>query len=234
MIMEDGNEYDETGRGLVILVPMLGRPHRIEPLVASITETVPNADILFLMSNNDPMIKSPTVIRQVNTGHCRAITIHYQPTGDYATKINTGVRNTNHPLIFTAADDLRFHNDWLKAATHQLRPGIGVVGTNDLGSPRVMRGEHATHFLITRAYSQLGTIDSPHMIMCPHYPHEYVDDELVETAKKRGAWAMALDSHVEHLHPNWGKAPMDNLYRQQPNRMRRGRTIYLRRKHLWA
>lgn len=234
VIMTEDHRVDVDGTGLVILVPMLGRPHRIEPLLKSITDTVPKADVLFLLSTNDPMRNSPMVLSQVTADRCRHLVLPYQPTGDYATKINTGMSCTKHPLLFTAADDLRFHPNWLEAAINELRPGIGVVGTNDLGSSRVMRGEHATHFLVTREYARRGTIDRPNMIFCPEYPHEYVDDELVETAKKRDAWAMALDSHVEHLHPNWGKAPMDSLYRQQPLRMRRGRMIYIRRKHLWV
>ena len=35
----------------------------------------------------------------------------------------------------------------------QLTAGIGVVGTNDLGSRRVMAGLHSTHSLVTRSRS---------------------------------------------------------------------------------
>lgn len=218
------------GTGLAVLVPMLGRAHRVAPLVASICATVPAASVLFLLSDRDE-----EVIQAVGEVGCRRLILPRSVVGDYANKINTGVRHTTEPLLFTAADDLCFHPGWFAAALAWLQPGIGVVGTNDLGSPRVMAGQHSTHFLVTRAYAERGTADGRvGQLMCPEYPHEYVDDELVETAKQRQAWAMALDSHVEHLHPNWGKAPMDALYQQQQARMRRGKIIYLRRRHLWT
>ena len=124
---------------------------------------------------------------------------------------------------------------WLSAALARLAPGIGVVGTNDLGSPRVMAGEHATHSLVTRSYAdEFGTIDEPGKVLHEGYVHEFVDDELVATARFRSAWAFAVDSHVEHLHPCWGKAPMDRLYAGQSERIRAGRKLYDRRRHLWA
>ena len=219
-----------SGDGLVILVPMLGRPHRVAPLLESIREATPAATVLFLLTVNDTEVR-----RAVVESGCSFHEMPLRQSGDYATKINTGVLATTEPLIFTGADDLRFHPGWFAAALAALAPGIGVVGTNDLGNPRVMAGQHATHFLVTRAYAQLGTIDQPNpgMIFHPGYPHEYIDDELVGTAKARNAWAMAINSHVEHLHPNWGKGPMDGLYLQQRRRMQIGRGIYQRRRHLW-
>ena len=37
-------------------------------------------------------------------------------------------------------------------------------------------------------------------------------DEIVSAAKRRGAWAMAIGSRVEHLHPLYGTADMDAVY----------------------
>lgn len=210
---------------------MLGRPHRIQPLLESIDKATPAASVLFLLSTND------TTVKQVVQGTGRPYReMPYRPVGDYALKINLGAASTSEPLIFTGADDLFFHPGWFERAVQALTPGIGVVGTNDLGNPRVLAGEHATHFLVTREYVRRGTIDRPDsgMIFHPEYPHEFVDDEFVGTAKKRCAWAMAIDSYVEHLHPHWGKAPTDSLYQQQPSRMRLGQAIYRRRRGLWS
>lgn len=224
------NRVKSDGHGLVILVPMLGRPHRVNPLLESIRAVTPAAKVLFMLTMNDGDVRR-AVIESGSSFHEMA----FRQTGDYATKINTGVSLTTEPLIFTAADDLKFHLGWFEAALAALTPGIGVVGTNDLGNPRVMAGQHATHFLVTREYAQLGTIDQPNsgMIFSPQYPHEFIDDELIGTARYRRAWAMAIDAHVEHLHPNWGKGQLDGLYLQQRRRMQIGRTIYERRRHLW-
>ena len=214
---------------LAILVPMLGRPHRIAPLLRTIELTVPGAHVLFLVSPGDVAVH-----REVDRHGRPRVTVPKLPTGDYARKINAGYRNTTQSHLFTAADDLHFHPGWYEAAVAQLTPGIGVVGTNDLGSPRVMAGEHSTHSLVTREYADRGTIDEPRKIYCELYIHEFVDDELVGTAKRRGAWAFAADAHVEHLHPDWGKAPSDRMYANQRARMRASRATYLKRRSLWA
>jgi len=220
----------EAAGRLVVLVPMLGRPHRVAPLVDSLTATVPGARVLFCTSPGDTAVHEAIAA----AGHPR-IEVPYTQRGDYARKINCGYRATEEPYIFCAADDLHFHPGWFEAAAAALTPGIGVVGTNDLGSPRVMAGQHSTHSLVTRAYADgWGTIDQPGHILHEGYWHEFVDDELVATAQRRGAFAMALDSWVEHLHPNWGKGTTDGLYMQQRLRMHDGRRLYRHRSRLWT
>jgi glycosyltransferase involved in cell wall biosynthesis len=207
---------------------MLGRPHRVRPVAESAT-TDPRVRLLFLCSPDDLEVRTEIDA----AGYDHHVVAGPFP-GDYARKINVGYQVTTDPLLFLAADDLLFHPGWLEAALAVLGPGIGVVGTNDLGSRRVMAGEHSTHSLVTRAYAdEFGTIDQPGLVLCEEYPHEYVDDELVQTAMFRGAWAFAADSHVEHLHPNWSKAPMDALYAGQRDRMRLGHRVYQRRRHMW-
>lgn len=215
---------------LVILVPMLGRPHRVRPLLGSIEEATPGARVLWLLSEGDHKVR-----QAVGEVGGEILSLPFRPVGDYAHKINTGYRHTTEPLMFLAADDLRFHPGWFQAACAKLTPGISVVGTNDLGSPRVVRGEHSTHSMVTREYAdRYGTIDQPGAILHEGYAHEFVDDEFVETAKYRRAWAFAVDAKVEHLHPNWGKTSPDRLYAQQQARMRYGRPIYQRRRKLWT
>lgn len=212
----------------LIIVPVRHRPHRVEPLLASITGATPEPHrVLFVCSTDDQ-----AQIDAVVAAGAEHIDIPWA-RGDYARKVNTAVAHSDEPLIFLGADDLRFHPGWLTAACARLAPGIGVVGTNDLGNARVMSGQHATHCLVARAYAQLGTIDDPTRLLHEGYWHEFVDDELVGTAKKRRAWSFAPDSIVEHLHPAWGKAPLDALYAEEPERMRYGRRIYARRRRLW-
>lgn len=215
---------------LVILVPMLGRPHTVGPLLQSIDATAPHARVLFLVSPHDRAVHQ--VIDRLRR---ERMTVPYTRIGDYARKINTGYRATSEPHIFLGACDLRFHPGWYEAVIAKLGKGIGVVGTNDLGSPRVMAGEHATHSLITREYAdEQGTVDQPGQVLFEGYAHEFVDDELVGTARKRGAFAFAFDSHVEHLHPSWGKNRPDALYRQHHQRMRHSRPLFETRRALWT
>ncbi|WP_211349486.1 glycosyltransferase family A protein [Micromonospora pisi] len=215
---------------MAILVPMLGRPHRVAPLLESIAATTPGAEVLFVVSPDDVAVHA-----EIDAAGRRRVTVPWRGCGDYQRKINFGIRATTAPLLFTAADDLRFHPGWLNAAHKRLAAGIGVVGTNDLANKRVLRGDHATHMLVTREYvTEYGTIDEPGKFLHEGYPHEWCDDEAVATAKHRKAWAFARDAVVEHLHPTVGKAPMDPLYAQQGHRMAAGRSIFNRRRRLWT
>ena len=147
-------------------------------------------------------------------GH-KPLLVPWQSKGDYARKIQAGIDATSSPYVFTGADDLKFHPRWFENAARYMDGTVGVVGTNDLCNRRVLAGDHGTHFLVARWYLELGTIDGDPHLFHHGYAHEFVDDELVGTAKKRGAWAHAPDSIVEHLHPMAEKAPMDELYAAQ-------------------
>lgn len=210
---------------LAILVPVLRRPQNVEPLLDSIFDTTPKARVLFLADPGDH--DEHQAIREAGADMLVV-------DGNYARKINAGVWNTGEPLIFLGADDLKFHDGWLDAAKAELTDGIGVVGTNDLCNRRVIAGEHSTHSLVTREYAERGAIDDPTRLLHEGYPHEWVDDEFVQTAKHRGAYAHAGDAVVEHLHPMVDKAPMDDLYAAQGKRMAQGRRIFNRRRRLWT
>lgn len=215
--------------GLVILVPVLDRPQNVRPLLDSIAAATPDPyRVLFIVDPDD--VAEREAVRRARSEHVHSTLL----AGGYARKINAGIRATHEPLIFLGADDLDFKPGWLGAALAKLEPGIGVVGTNDLGNERVKRGEHATHSLVTREYAELGTIDEPGKLLHEGYHHWKVDDELVATAKHRGAWAFAKDSRVEHLHPYWKKAPMDDTYRKGEEQHRLDARRFRKRVRLWS
>lgn len=197
-----------------VLILVLRRPDHVAPVLES------------LLASSDPGRFHPVFIASpgdrdehaaVRDAGADLLILPEEPgRGDYAKKINLGYRETTEELIFTGADDLRFHANWLDYALAKLsgRSRIGVVGTNDLGSRRVMRGEHATHSLVSRRYAdEWGTADQKGQVLVEVYHHNFVDDELVHTAKIRAAWAFARASVVEHLHPHWGKGKLDATYR---------------------
>jgi hypothetical protein len=210
---------------------MLGRAHRVAPLLESIEENTPEPHrVVFGLTPGDD-----AVLAEVDRLGAERVLVERRPFGDYARKIHAVVDSTDEPFIFTGADDLRFHPGWYTAARVQMDDRVGVVGTNDLHSRRVKSGQHATHFLVARWYvERFGTIDEPGKVFYEGYPHEFVDDELVATARKRKAWAFARVSHVEHLHPSYGLAETDPTYEQQGERMRVGRPIFLERRRLWT
>ena len=212
---------------LVIIVPVLRRPHRVEPLIRSIkAATAAEHRIAFVASPGDE-----AELYALELAGQTALVIE----GNYAEKINAAIEASDEPLIFTGADDLAFHPGWLEAALERApETGAEVIGTQDRCNPRVIAGLHATHFLVSRSYvEEHGTIDQPGKLLHEGYPHEFVDDELLETAQARGLYAFADRSVVEHLHPLAGKAPIDELYAAAPVRLKAGRRIYRRRRHLW-
>lgn len=217
---------------VAILVPVLGRPHRVEPLVESIeSATSPPFRVVFATSPGDQA--EVAAIDAVGAG--RPWVGSVEVDGNYATKINAAIALTDDPLLFTGADDLDFHPGWLEAALRRLGPTAAVVGTQDLCNPAVLAGEHATHFLVTREYVDLfGTIDERDKLLHESYPHEWVDNELIETARYRRLYEFAPDSVVEHLHPIGGKAPPDSLYDAREARTDEGRPIFEARRRLWS
>ena len=205
---------------------MLGRPQTVAPLLESLAGSTPDAVALFVVSETDTAVLSATE-------HADRIVIPPRDRGDYAAKINAGIRATSHPLIFTGACDLAFRPGWLDVARRRLSTRIQVVGTNDLANRRTMTGPHSTHTLMTRDYAQLLTFDGEPGPLFEGYLHEYVDDELVGTAMKRRAYVHEPRAVVEHLHPTVGKAAWDNSYRRQGERMRADRLLFQRRRRLW-
>lgn len=151
--------------------------------------------------------------------------------GSYAEKINRGVEVTGEMTIFTGADDLDFQPGWFEAAKAAMVDGVEVVGVNDLID---RKRDHATHFLMTRAYAERPTIDGEAGPLCAGYWHWYCDDELIATARKRGVYAYAADSNVKHLHPMAGNAKYDATYQKGRERMRQDRRLFQRRSKLWA
>lgn len=216
---------------VLVIVPVLRRPHNAAPLAASLDVATPEPHrLLFVASPGDTEEHEA----------CRAtgadlLIIDREPgPGDYMVKINTAYRASTEELIFLAADDLSFHRGWLPPLLRKVDQGFGVIGTNDLGNPRVLRGEHSTHSLVTRIYADtFGTIDGPG-ILHEGYDHNFCDTEMVETAKHRGAWAFCSDSVVEHMHPHWSKSQDDDTYRRGQRRFGRDRSLFEGRRHQWT
>jgi len=148
----------------------------------------------------------------------------------FAERINHGYRNTGEPWLFITGDDVLFRPGWLDHA-QAAGNGYHVVGTNDLGNPHVMSGDHATHMLVRRTYvdEQGASWDGPKNVCHEGYRHWFVDNEIVTAAKQRGVWAMALGSIVEHLHPAWGKAEDDEIYRLGQSYAAQDRKVYEQR-----
>lgn len=195
---------DETA----VIVPVLGRPASAEPFMATLRASTGLATVYAVADDNDPETAEAWAAAGAEVIVGDAVT--------FAKKVNLAFGKTRQPWVFLTGDDVRFRAGWLDHAQHIAKTFDGlVVGTNDLGNPRVLTGDHATHLLIARDYvDEVGASwDGPGVVCHEGYRHWFVDDEIVTAAKQRGVWQMALGSIVEHLHPRWGKAEGDDVYR---------------------
>jgi len=209
---------------LVILVPVLGRPHRVAPVLESAAKATPGADVLFIADPDD------TDELEVLT--CEGADF-IAPGGTYAEKINAGVRATDAPLIMSAADDLTFIPGWFEKAKACLSEQIRVVGVTDQVTERNRLGHHAAHFLIARDYALLPTIDGGEGPFHTGYRHLWCDDEFIGTARHRDALHISTEAQVEHTHYFDGSGEMDATYEKGLAHRRQDRALWKRRRRLW-
>lgn len=217
-----------------IVVPVLGRPQSVQPTIDTVEAATREPFMLMFVATDTD---EPEIAALQASG---AAYMTIDEPGTYARKINLGA-NTLLPFcewILMAADDLKYHDGWYEAAMAVHRAtGAVVIGTNDLGNPRTKGGGHSTHTLVHRSYIEdPGGVwdEGPGSLLHEGYPHEYVDDEFVQTAMTRQVYAHSFDSHIEHLHYLWGKGQDDDTYRLGRRHTQTGRALYLRRRRMWA
>jgi hypothetical protein len=196
-----------------VVVPVLGRPQNAAPFMESLrASTSPLATTVYAICDMD----DETTYKAWAEAGAFPMTFADEgdPPGTFAEKVNLAYKYTDEPWLFLVGDDVKFEPGWLDHAQHAARDGAHVVGTNDLHNPLVVAGEHATHLLVRRAYvdERGASWDGPKVVCHEGYRHWFVDNEIVETAKRRGVWAFAKHSKVEHLHPLWGLAEDDDTY----------------------
>lgn len=193
-----------------VIVPVLHRPQNVKPFLESLRASTGLARAWFVCEEGDEVEADEVRRFGGDVLFC---------SGSFATKANFAFDRlsacSDAAWVFLAGDDVRFRPGWLDQLFEVARRyGAKVVGSNDLANPRVMRGEHATHMMVERAYvdEQGASWDGPGVLCHEGYHHWFVDDELVTVAKQRGVFQVALGSEVEHVHPMTGKAENDAIY----------------------
>lgn len=217
---------------IAVLLPVLGRAHQIESVLRSLKEsTVNEYRAILICSPKDDALKAAraseadVLVASWQAGHA-----------DYAKKLALGYRESDEPWIFQGATDLTFYPGWdVKAFKVARRFAPGVIGTNDMGNPFVMRGLHSTHSLISRDYIEKfgGTLDGSGVVFSEAYDHQWSDCEFIETARRRRQFIFAKNSRVEHLHPHWGKGETDSTYEKAWRATSEDQKLFMRRRGLY-
>lgn len=222
---------------VVVVLPVLSRPHRVQPLLESLKESKKKVSLepLFVVSGDDH-----EELEEVKASGASYLITDWLPGhADFAKKTNYGIASARGADWFLAgADDLVFQYGWADIAIEVSRSsGCRFVGTNDRANPMVMSGAHATHPLVHRSYVELGTIDEPGKLYCEQYSHQAVDNEACATAKYRNEFVFAQMSVVEHHHPfypiNGVKVPMDSTYEKALKDGKADIELFHSREHLW-
>ena len=140
---------------------------------------------------------------------------------------NEGAQAAKGVWLVPAADDLFFHPGWWEVLSPHLDAALwDVVGFNDLaGSDNPL----ATHFAVSRRFAVdvLGGVLVP-----PVYHHTYVDVEIGERAIALRRYVYLDGCHVEHLHPDWGKAEKDALYDENGLSLAQDRRTFVYRRSI--
>lgn len=216
---------------LTTLVPIRSRYENIDRLVQSWRDTTPGELVFILGPEEDSAQVHDALMGYLDSDD--NIHVITAPGDTYPIKMNYGAASTASSWIFLGADDITFHPGWWEATQEARDAGYQVIGTNDLGNPRVLAGRHSTHTLVSRAYVERGTVDVPGDVVHRGYYHWFVDDELISTAKARGVWTPCLAAIVEHHHPVWGKAEVDKIYALGDEHKEEDKELFNNRRSLW-
>lgn len=199
-----------------VLLPVLGRPHRVFPLLENLTtSTSVPLRILFLCSVGDreelEAVKE-AVVKRPNVSF--TVLDHPPAKGQYAKKINLGYEKTEQPWLFLGADDIHFHLGWAEIALSAAGDNLHVISFNDKMNYFVRQGLLATHSLIRRSYIDEvgGSLDGPGSIYYEGYNHNFVDCELSVLARNRGVFTYVRAATIEHMHPLAKRSEMDATY----------------------
>lgn len=196
---------------VTVVAPVLRRPQNAEPFMASLRASMRNG------GSTPPVVAVANWDDEATAEAWRragAQVAFVTGTGSFGQKANHAANLVPVEWMFLVGDDVAFHEGWLDNALRDLPDHVCVVGTNDLGTPAVQAGEHATHMLIRMNYirERGASWDGPGTV-CGPYRHWFTDNELVTVAKLRGVWEARSDSVVEHLHPYFARGGMDDVYR---------------------
>lgn len=142
---------------------------------------------------------------------------------------NYGLSLSTGEILFPSADDSIYYENWLDNALEfheEFLDGHGMVALND----KIWNGNVlGTTLLYDRDFciKYLGGVCA-----YPVYNYFYIDNELNERAKLAGKYVWCPEAIVEHIHPDVGKRPRDELdmERNQNNYNFLDKQIFERRK----
>jgi hypothetical protein len=216
-----------------ILVPVLGRPQNVQPLIEAFKVTTAAYEIHFLCSPGDDAQIVACRVSGADTIVVNAADGQHQ----YPIKMNDGFAATKRPFLLLASDDISPEPGWdTEALRVAEETDAGVIGTNDMANGYVKAGIFSTHSLVRRRYVTEwgGSLDGPGTLIHEGYDHNFSDRELCGLAQARGEWAFAKRSILRHRHPLWKTASWDATYRKGLSTFHEDQRLFLERAAEWG
>lgn len=201
---------------VAVVIPVLNRPSRVKPLVEAFKASCsPEQATLYIVAQTNDKAELEEIVRCADTHpevfNGVGIIVVSPDKQSWAKKVNESLSQTEEPWLFLGGDDLDFKPGWFEKLDPYLESEFSVIGTRDGHNDSTLSTAHP---VVRRDYAEkLGTIDEPGKVVHDGYHHNFPDTELVATAMMRGRYKLALDVVIEHLHPLYGKAKLDDTYR---------------------
>lgn len=121
---------------------------------------------------------------------------------------NTCYQNSKGNILMYAADDIIFKTDlWdtmVLETTKTIDSNYFLIHGDDLGQTS---NKIATHGFVSREFA-----DRLGYLLPPYFYADFCDTWLTSVAKYSKSRVELKDLIIEHLHPSWGKAHMDETY----------------------
>lgn len=211
---------------IAVIVPVIRRPAAAKRFMDSWRRTTEGRSTVYAVAE---ISDGPTWQAWATEG----ATMVLAPGPRYPGKVNAAYRATTEPYLLVLGDDVFFHPGWETAGLAVAAEGWGVVSTNDCR--RADLHLLAVHPLFCRAYIDLlgASADGPGTLAHEGYFHLYVDQEWSYLARARGQLAYAEECCIEHLHPAFGKAEDDEIYRLAETEVDRDRELAIARLEEW-
>jgi hypothetical protein len=187
-----------------VVVPVMGRPGHAAPFMASLRASTGLARV-YAVAHEDAVAEA---WREAGAD------VIVTEVASFPAKVNLAYGKTAEPWLFLCGSDVQFHPGWLDHAQAAAGERFHVIAVDDMGNHPQDADARGGHLLVRRSYAdQIGASwDGPGTVAHEGYGHMFVDEEIVEAARRRGVFTQALASRVEHLHPAWEKADMDEVY----------------------
>ena len=124
---------------------------------------------------------------------------------------NVAFSKSSGQILMYAADDIVFKtNGWdnlIRRTATLTYSQRWLIHGSDLGQPI---DKIATHGFVSRAFAE-----SLGYLLPPYFNADFCDTWLTDVADMAGVRISIASLEIEHLHPTWGKAPIDDTYKHR-------------------